>query len=115
MGQALEKGWGVPVDMVAACVLYADAARKGHDGAQRRLADFYWRGWGGLPMDHALAAVWYERAAAEGEPAALFMLGRMYMDGDSVPRDLTRALELLLQSAKLWGARYRVVRCSDDE
>jgi len=43
---------------------------------------------------------WYELAAAQGQPNAEFVLGQIYWNGDGIPRDQAKAVEL-------WKAAYR--------
>lgn len=46
------------------------------------------------------AVTWYEKAAAQGNPAAACRLGKLYLQGEQVPKDVTKALEYLTASAK---------------
>lgn len=47
----------------------------------------------------------YEKAAAQGNRYAHYRLGKLYLAGDSVPKDVERAVEHLTASAKL-GNQY---------
>ena len=46
------------------------------------------------------AAACYEKAAAQGNPAAAYRLGKLYLQGELVPKDVPKALEYLTASAK---------------
>jgi TPR repeat protein len=60
--------------------------------------------------DLATAAQAYREAAGRGEAPAEFALGRMYADGQGVPRDLTQALMLFRAAAQKGnpGAQFRL-------
>ena len=46
------------------------------------------------------AVTWYEKAAAQGNPAAAYRLGKLYLQGELVPKDVPKALEYLTASAR---------------
>lgn len=46
------------------------------------------------------AVACYEKAAAQGNPAAAYRLGKLYLQGELVPKDVPKALEYLTASAK---------------
>ena len=46
------------------------------------------------------AVACYEKAAAQGNPAAAYRLGKLYLQGALVPKDVPKALEYLTASAK---------------
>lgn len=46
------------------------------------------------------AVAWYEKAATQGNPAAAYRLGKLYLQGKQVPKDVPKALEYLTASAK---------------
>lgn len=46
------------------------------------------------------AVACYEKAAAQGNPAAAYRLGKLYFQGELVPKDVPKALEYLTDSAK---------------
>lgn len=45
------------------------------------------------------AVTWYEKAAAQGNPAAAYRLGKLYLQGELVSKDVPKALEYLTASA----------------
>jgi TPR repeat protein len=52
-----------------------------------------------LSNDPATAAAWFHRAAAQGYAPAQFNLGLMYANGEGVPRDPDKGVELFRKSA----------------
>ena len=46
------------------------------------------------------AVTWYEKAAAQGNPAAAYRLGKLYLQGELVSKDVPKALEYLTASAR---------------
>ena len=54
--------------------------------------------------DSAQAAGWYGRAAEQGNAHAQLSLGRMYLDGEGVPQDYTRAYGWLNLAASRFPA-----------
>lgn len=63
-----------------------------------------------------VAAKWFKAAVAKGHPQAMHNLARLYEHGRGVPKDLRRAFELNLQSAKKgWShAQHDVAVCYDE-
>lgn len=53
-----------------------------------------------LDYDLEAAAAWFYRAAEQGHAAAQFNLGLMYAEGQGVPKDSTKAVELFTQAAE---------------
>jgi uncharacterized protein len=54
-----------------------------------------------MPIDHAAAARDLELAAKQGIPQAMFLLANAYREGDGVPRNEARALELYEKASEL--------------
>lgn len=63
--------------------------------------DPYWIGISYSSAASPLAATWFERAAERGNRDAMYELGRMYAMGESVERDLPRALEWMERAGGL--------------
>ncbi len=42
---------------------------------------------------------WYRKAAAQGDPAIQYALGRAFLMGDRVPKDVKEGMEWLRKSA----------------
>lgn len=63
-----------------------------------------------------IAAKWLEAAVAKGHAAAMHNLGRLYQNGNGVPKDAERAYQLYLRSAEkgLAHAQYDVALCYDE-
>src|SRR5882724_4582795 len=57
-----------------------------------------------------------QKAAASGNPKACTALGEMYVNGDQVPKDVNRGLELLDQALKKGSvdAAFRLGKLYDD-
>lgn len=53
-----------------------------------------------LDFDLESAAAWFYRAAEQGHAAAQFNLGLMYAEGQSVPKDPAKAVELFTKAAE---------------
>lgn len=53
-----------------------------------------------LDYDLESAAAWFYRAAEQGHAAAQFNLGLMYAEGQSVPKDPAKAVELFTKAAE---------------
>ena len=51
------------------------------------------------------AVTWYERAADQGNQYAAYRLGKLYLQGEQVPKDVPRAVEYLTTAAEL-GNQY---------
>ena len=53
------------------------------------------------PKDLQQAAEWYKRAAEQGDPQAQVALGNMYLSGEGVPQDISKAAFWHKKSVKL--------------
>src|SRR5699024_1222638 len=49
-------------------------------------------------MDEAVS--WYEKAAAQGNSCAAYRLGKLYLEGKDVPKDVPKAVAYLTESAQ---------------
>ncbi len=67
--------------------------------AQYWIGKLYLTGGGGLEQNAVEAALWFEGAANSGLDEAQYELGRLYVQGRGVPRDLSRALVWLEEAA----------------
>jgi len=58
-------------------------------------------------LDYAQAAHWYRRAADFGNADAMYNLGRMYENGQGVPKDATLAKALYVEADGLGNAEAK--------
>lgn len=88
------KGIGVPVDSVKAVEWYTVAAENKHPIAAFNLAWCYENNFG-CENNHETAMYWYEKSAEFGSARAYYELGRRYLFGHSVEKDVDKALNYL--------------------
>ena len=94
LGRVWRDGLGVPPDDEKAEMWFRRAAEDGHSGAQYALAKLlHQQG----RVDEAVP--WYEQAAEGGNQFACYQLGKLYLVGEGVPKDVTRAVEYLTDAA----------------
>ena len=74
------------------------AADKGNPSAQFALGMRLFHG-EGIGADKNKAAEWFGKAAAQGHVGAAAMLGRMYLNGDTVVKDMVKGYRLLERAA----------------
>ncbi|MDE1160132.1 MAG: tetratricopeptide repeat protein [Neorhizobium sp.] len=90
LGEAYERGEGVPQSPVDALFWYRQSAASGDRYAELRIGWFYQKGIA-VPVDVAAAIGWYEKAAAHDNIWAYHMLAVLYAQGEGVPQDLPLA------------------------
>ena len=84
---------------------YIKAAEKGHEGAQRELAEMDFNHfWPVKRQDFEEAVKWRKKAAEEGNPKAMGLLGWHYATGRGVERDYKTAVEWFRKGAELNNA-----------
>lgn len=83
---------------VIACVQKGDT---GDFAASYQLGCFYREGSHGFPQDNAKAFKYFTQAAKGPSFAAKDNLARFYMNGEVVPRDWKKAIELLKEAAAM--------------
>lgn len=86
-------GLGVPADPGLAFPWFRKAAEGGDAEAQYSLAGYY------LLTNRPTVARWYRKAAAQGHAEAQLSLGRMSLQGDSIPVDVDEGLRLVMAAA----------------
>jgi TPR repeat protein len=86
------QGRGVPVDLNEAVRWYEKAAESGNRDAQARLGELLVSGRAGLARDPLRGGNWLALAAGQGHGGAMQALGKMFEDGDGVPRDIKKAI-----------------------
>lgn len=101
---AFSKGWGGPVDHVAAVTWYRKALDAGDAFSVHSLGWMYERGLG-VDKDEKAACDFYERSAGFGQPASLNNFALCYDRGKGRSPDLAKSLELF-EAARLGGDAY---------
>jgi TPR repeat protein len=87
LGRMYETGTGVRADFSKAAEWYRLAAGLGGNrDAQYALGQLYFTG-RGVVNDYATAVTWFRKAANQGHPAALYLMGAVYLEGWSVFAD----------------------------
>jgi len=94
LGRQYENAFGVPQDNTQAVLWLRKAAEQGNITAQVELGVVF-----DNIQDYAQAFTWYSKAAEQGNARAQFNLGLCYMNGESVPKDTERALDLFRKAA----------------
>lgn len=92
-------GWGRPENPVAACNWFELSAARNIPMAQELLGDCYRDGIH-RPGSFDSAKLWYTRAVESGLPQANCKLGRMYLDGTLVNKDVREGIRLCEKSAQ---------------
>lgn len=90
MAAAYASGNGVTADASRARRSMERAAELGYPAAMRGLGRYNETGFGG-PMDGKAAEKWYQQAAKQGEVDAYADIARMYIAGEAVAPDPTKA------------------------
>ncbi|HEC14145.1 MAG TPA: sel1 repeat family protein [Rhodospirillales bacterium] len=87
LGRMYETGSGVGADSIKAAEWYRLAAGiGGNRDAQYALGRLYFTG-RGVVNNYAAAVKWFRKAANQGHPAALYIMGAVYLEGWSVNVD----------------------------
>lgn len=97
LGQMLHTATGTEKDDAAAADYWERAARLGNVNAQYALGRLWLENGSGDPEQ---AVAWIAKAAEAGNAAAQYALGKLYRDGESVQRDIVKAVKLFTQSAE---------------
>ncbi len=81
-------------------------AESGDAKAQHRLGIMYYNGQDGVEQSYEKAAEWYQKAIETDPdfPDAYNSLGGCYLDGEGVPKNQKKALELYKKAAELGNA-----------
>ena len=95
LGRIWRDGLGVPSNDEKAEEWFRCAAGAGHNSAQYALAKL-------LHQQGRIgeAVPWYERAADGGNQFACYQLGKLYLVGAGVPKDVSRAVEYFTDAAE---------------
>ena len=95
LGRCWRDGLGVLPDDEQAQLWFCRGAEAGYDFSRYALGRLL-----ETQMRTEEAVACYEKAAAQGNPAAAYRLGKLYLQGELVPKDVPKALEYLTASAK---------------
>ena len=106
LGQMLYTGTGTKKEETKAVEFWQKAARLGNANAQYALAS-HWLKTGTGDLQQALE--WIQKAAEGENTAAMYSLGKLYLEGEVVPPDIKRAIELF-EKAALKGHDYAAYR-----
>lgn len=98
LGDAYQRGNGVPVDYLKAAQYFEEAGKRGSSNAWLGLGLMYEDGTG-VPVDFSKAVSCYRAAADVGNMIGQHNLAIMYEDGRGVAKDQERAIELYQQAA----------------
>ena len=95
LGKCWRDGRGVLPDDEQAELWFRRAADAGYDFAQYALGKL-------LQSQHRMdeAVSWYEKAAAQENTCAAYRLGKLYLEGKDVPKDVPKAVAYLTDSAE---------------
>lgn len=106
LGQMLYTGTGTEKEEIKAVEFWQKAARLGNANAQFALAS-HWLKTGTGDLQQALE--WIQKAAEGENTAAMYSLGKLYLEGQVVPTDINRAIELFGKAA-MKGHDYAAYR-----
>ncbi len=106
LGQMFYTGTGTKKEETKAVEFWQKAARLGNANAQYALAS-HWLKTGTGDLQQALE--WIQKAAEGENTAAMYSLGKLYLEGEVVPPDIERAIELF-EKAALKGHDYAAYR-----
>ena len=95
LGKCWRDGQGVLPDDERAELWFRRAADAGYDFAQYALGKLLQSQ---NRMDEAVS--WYEKAAAQENTCAAYRLGKLYLEGKDVPKDVRKAVAYLTDSAE---------------
>lgn len=100
LGKCWRDGLGVLPDDEKAELWLQHSAEAGHDFSQYALGKLLQSQ---KRIDEAVS--WYEKAVVQGNLHAAYQLGKLYLQGEQMPKDVAKALEYLTQAAEQ-GSQY---------
>ena len=95
LGKCWRDGMGVLPDDEQAELWFRRAAEAAHDFSQYALGKLLQSQ---KRMEEAVSC--YEKAAAQGNPYAAYRLGKLYLEGTDVPKNVAKAVEYLTNAAQ---------------
>ena len=104
LGRVWKDGLGVPPDDDKAETWFRRAAEDGHSGARYALAKL-------LHQQGRVneAIPWYEQSAKGGNSFAAYQLGKLYLTGEGIPKDVTRAVDYLTDAAEQGNSQAQYI------
>ena len=104
LGRIWRDGLGVIPDDEKAEMWFYRAAESRHSDAQYALAKL-------LQNQRRIieAIPWYEQAAENGNPFASYQLGKLYLSGEGIPKNETRAVEHFTNAAEQGNAQAQYI------
>ena len=100
MGESYYYGEGVEKNYQKAFEYFKKAAESGSAEGQFKLAGCYGYGIGTSKNDEE-AVMWLKKAAKQKLPEAMRVLGKLYQDGNIVPKDLDLAFDYFTSASEL--------------
>jgi hypothetical protein len=100
LGEAYDRGKGVPQDDAEALKWYRKAAENGNADAQIKLGEAYLYGSMGVAKDYAEGVDWYRKAADQGNAHAQYTLGSAYRYGWGVAPNDAQAVNWYRKAAE---------------
>lgn len=98
IGSMYLQGEGVAKDQALGRKWLEAAAANGMEHAMEVIAAFHELGLHGFPRDPAMAVRWYQASIDRGSSRAKLCLGKLYLEGEIVPKDEAKGLRLIEES-----------------
>ena len=107
LGVMYFRGIGVPQDYIKALDFFEKAAAQGHERAKDyiprtyfALGSHYFSEDAGERQDDQEAFKWFSKAAELGHAQSQYIIGLMYYFGEGIPKDESKGVQLIKQSAQ---------------
>lgn len=107
LGVMYFKGFGMPQDYIKALDFFGKAAAQGHERAKDyipktyfALGSDYFSEDAGERQDDQEAFKWFSKAAELGHAQSQYIVGLMYYFGEGIPKDESKGVQLIKQSAQ---------------
>ena len=107
LGVMYFRGIGVPQDYIKALDFFEKAAAQGHERAKDyiprtyfALGSHYFSEDAGERQDDQEAFKWFSKAAELGHAQSQYIVGLMYYFGEGIPKDESKGVQLIKQSAQ---------------
>jgi TPR repeat protein len=107
LGVMYFKGFGMPQDYMKALDFFEKASNQGHERAKEyipktyfALGSDYFSEDAGERQDDQEAFKWFSKAAELGHAQSQYIVGLMYYFGEGIPKDESKGVQLIKQSAQ---------------